>query len=241
MWKSNVKNIFHIACWPVGVSTGQNTWYASTRGFLIAADCAITYHFMPAHSRQSERQNIIARTHTWQQCSVSTSEAILTTKYGFNLRQNSPLNIENNTGYSGWIRVSVAHALIGPQDFTEVGTLLKRHTLVPSLLFLYIPLHDLSSAGETVLNATVPTSPPGDHSQVESPARGYCAKNSAYINKAGRNTIKANVRCFTVVSAIAEFWHTKFQHVRYVWFVESLQKHAKIHCQLPSRGLGSQQ
>ena len=51
---------------------------------------------MPAHSRQSERQNIIARMHTWQQCSVSTSEAILTTKYGFNLRQNSPQNIENN-------------------------------------------------------------------------------------------------------------------------------------------------
>ena len=40
--------------------------------------------------------------------------AILTTKYGFNLRQNSPLNIENNTGYSGLIRVSVAHAQIGP-------------------------------------------------------------------------------------------------------------------------------
>ena len=143
MWKSYVKNIFHIACWPVGVSTGQNTWYAhaGTRGFLIAADCAITYHFMPAHSRQSERQNIIARTHTWQQCSVSTSEAILTTKYGFNLRQNSPLNIENNTGYTGWIRVSVAHALIGPQDFTEVGTRLKRHTLVPSPT---IPLHSVA-------------------------------------------------------------------------------------------------
>ena len=110
MWKSNVKNIFHISCLPVGVSTGQNTWYPSKRGFLIAADCAITYHFMPAHSQQSEWQNIIARTHTWQQCSVSTSEAILTTKYGFNLRQNSPLNIKNNTGYSGWIRVCRACA-----------------------------------------------------------------------------------------------------------------------------------
>ena len=75
-------------------------------------------HFphMQAHGRQSKRQNIIPRTHTWQQCLVSTSEAILTTKYGFNFRQNSPLNIENNTGYSGWIQVSVAHALIGPQS-----------------------------------------------------------------------------------------------------------------------------
>ena len=144
---------------------------------------------LPAHSRQSERQNIIARTHTWQQWSVSTSEAILTTKYGFNmfnLRQNSPLNIENNTGYSGagWIRVSVAHALIGPQSL-KLAHFWSDIRWFPPLLFRYIPLHDLKRAGETVLNATVPTSPPGDHSQVESPARGYCAKNSAYINKAG--------------------------------------------------------
>ena len=41
MWKSNVKSIFHTPCWPVGVSTGQNTWYAGTRSF---PDCAITYH-----------------------------------------------------------------------------------------------------------------------------------------------------------------------------------------------------
>ena len=61
---------------------------------------------MPAHSRQSGRQNIIARMHIWQQCSVSTLEAILTAKYGFNLRQNSLLNIEINTGYSGYACLS---------------------------------------------------------------------------------------------------------------------------------------
>ena len=108
MWKSNVKNIFHIPCWPAGLSTGQNTklhrkvntpGVCKTRGTLVP-----DLPHMPAHSRQSGRQNIITRTHTWQQCSVSTSGAILTTKYGFNLRQNSPLNIENNTGYSGWIQ-----------------------------------------------------------------------------------------------------------------------------------------
>ena len=91
---------------------------------------------MPAHSRPSERQNIIARTHTWQQCSVSTSEAILTTKYGFNLRQNSPLNIENN---SDWIRV--CRACANRSAITEVGTLLKRHKLVPSPT---IPLHSVA-------------------------------------------------------------------------------------------------
>ena len=127
---------------------------------------------MPAHRRQSERQNIIARKHTWQQCSVSTSEAILTTKYGFNIRQNSPLNIENNTGYSGWIPVSVAHALIGPQSL-KLAHFWSDIRWFPQFRSF------------CCLNATVPTSPPGDHSQVESPARGYCAKNSAYVNKAG--------------------------------------------------------
>ena len=139
---------------------------------------------MPAHSRQSGRQNIIARTQTWQQCSVSTSGAILTTKYSFNLRQNSPLNIQNNTLYSGWIRVSVAHALIGPQSL-KLAHFWSDIRWFPPLLFHYIPLHDWKRAREIVLNATVPTSPPGDHSQVESPARGHCAKNSAYVNKAG--------------------------------------------------------
>ena len=38
------------------------------------------------------------------------------------------------------------------------------------------------------------------------------------------DTIKANARCFSVVSTITEWWHTKFGHVRYVYFRESLQK-----------------
>ena len=139
---------------------------------------------MPTHSRQSERQNIIARTHTWQQCSVTTSEDILTTKYRFNLWQNSSLSIDNNTGYSGWIRVSVAHKLISPQSL-KLAHFWSDMRWFPPLLFRYIPLHYFKRAKETVLNATVPTSPPGDHSQVESPALVYCAKNWAYINKAG--------------------------------------------------------
>ena len=144
MWKSNVKNIFHIPC---GLSECQQVnrpkhvvrWYEEfpwLRNHLPH----------PAHSRQSERQNIIARTHTWQQCSVSTSEAILTTKYGFNLRQNSPLNIENNMGYPGWIRASVAHALIGPQPL-KLAHFWSDISWFPPLLFRYIPLHDLNWKG----------------------------------------------------------------------------------------------
>ena len=54
---------------------------------------------LPPHvqSLQSERQNIIDRMHTWQHCSVTMSKDILTTKYGFNLRQISPLKHDNNT------------------------------------------------------------------------------------------------------------------------------------------------
>ena len=47
--------------------------YVKPRGIQVS-----TYH---AHSRQSELQNIIDRTHTWQQCLVTISEDILTTKY----------------------------------------------------------------------------------------------------------------------------------------------------------------
>ena len=90
--------------------------------------------------------------------------AISTTKYGFNLRQNSPLNIENNTVYSGWIRVSVAHALIGPQSL-KLPHFWNDIRWFPPLLFHYIPLHDWKRAGETVLNATVPTSPQDEHIQ----------------------------------------------------------------------------
>ena len=38
------------------------------------------------------------------------------------------------------------------------------------------------------------------------------------------DTIKANARGFSVVTTITECWHTKFGHVRYVYFRESLQK-----------------
>ena len=77
MWKWNVKNIFHI-----GLSEWKSNivvlpWVPWLRNHLP---------HMPAHIRQPEQQNIINIMHTWQQCSVTISEDILTTKYGFNLR-----------------------------------------------------------------------------------------------------------------------------------------------------------
>ena len=82
MWKSNVKNIFHIisrvAYWPVGVSNHVVLKFSRLR------------HHLPCqhgqHSRESERQNIIDKTHTWQQCLVIISEDISKTKYDFDLR-----------------------------------------------------------------------------------------------------------------------------------------------------------
>ena len=38
------------------------------------------------------------------------------------------------------------------------------------------------------------------------------------------NEMKANERCFTLVSAIAECWHIKFRHVRFVSFGENWQQ-----------------
>ena len=79
MWKSNIKNIFHIIS-HVGLSEcSQTTWYSS---FLIVQSLT-----MSAHSRQSEQQNIKDGTHIWQQCSVTISGDISTTKYDFYFRQ----------------------------------------------------------------------------------------------------------------------------------------------------------
>ena len=223
MWKSNVKNILTFACRSEIKQRGY---------FEEFPDCAITYHTCPHHSRRPERQTIIDRMHTWQQCSVTLSEDILTTKYGFNLREISSLSIDNNTN------ISDAHAWIGPRNH-QVGTLLKRHTLVPSPP---PPLHSVAWC-----KRGLPTSPPGGHSLAESRhvvLDVICLMFTALPTVSQfwkTNTVKANARCFTVVSAITECWHTKFQHVRYVWFGESLQKHSKIHCPSPSRGLWSQQ
>ena len=86
--------------------------------------------------------------------------------------------------YSRWICVSVAHVLIGPQSL-KLAHFWSNIRWFPPLLLHYILLHGMKRAGETVLNVTVPTTLPCDHSQVESPVHGYYAKNSAYVNKAG--------------------------------------------------------
>ena len=124
MWKSHVKNVFRIPRWPVGVKSN----YVILRGVSWLRN---HLPHMPAHSRQSEPQNIIDTMHTWQQCSVSISEDILT-KYGFSLRWISPLTHDNNTNTQteDWRRYG-AHAQIGPRNH-QVAMLLKRHTLVPS-------------------------------------------------------------------------------------------------------------
>ena len=41
---------------------------------------------MSAHSQELEWQNIIDKTHTWQQCLVIISEDIFKTKYDFDPR-----------------------------------------------------------------------------------------------------------------------------------------------------------
>ena len=56
----------------------------------------------------------------------------------------------------------------------------------PHLRLRYTPLHVIEGAGEMlVLNATVPTSPPGDQSGGITARGVYCAKNSTDVNEAG--------------------------------------------------------
>ena len=156
MWKSNVKNIFltHIGL-PELSQTGEFPQIAQS----------LT---MSAHSRQLERQNIIDRRHTWQQCSVTISEDILTTKYDFNLREISPLSIDNELDNNTNILAGdyrAAHAPIGPHSH-QVGT---RNT----------QWHEIK--GETVETLRVPTSPQGEHSLAESRHDHWCRLPDVYM------------------------------------------------------------
>ena len=76
--------------------------------------------------------------------------------------------------------MSVAHALIGLQSLK-----LAHFLLVPTFT---IPLHSVACLEKSRGNSFKCNSAnfsAKDHSQVESLERGYCAKNSAYVNKAG--------------------------------------------------------
>ena len=57
-------------------------------------------------------------------------------------------------------------------------------------------------------------------SQMESPACGYCAKNSAYVNKVGRNMIKANARCLLLFRPLPNFGIQNFS----MWGMYDLSK-----------------
>ena len=59
-------------------------------------------------------------------------------------------------------------------------------------------------------------------------------KNSTVRHETGlshhrqSHKIKANGRCFTVVSTIAECWHIKFRHVKCIQYVENRQELVKL-------------
>ena len=104
--------------------------FVKTRGTLVP-----DLPHMPAHGRQSGRQNIITRTHTWQQCSVYFNNKIrLQSQTEFTAKHRKQHRIL-------WLDTSVCRACANRSAITEVGTLLKWHTLVPSPT---IPLHSVA-------------------------------------------------------------------------------------------------
>ena len=107
IWKSNVMNTIsiYIPLWVV-----ETTWHSEELCNHLPAYRVGTYT-----SRQSERQNIIDRTYTWQQCSVIISE---------DWRHGS---------------VSCMRRFICVTNH-QVGTLVKRHKLVTSPM---PPLHSV--------------------------------------------------------------------------------------------------
>ena len=152
--------------------------------------------------------------HTWQQCLVTTSQDVLTSKYGFNRRWISSLSIDNSTnnlaGSAGWYTFEATHA----------GSL--PHASSTSVAW------NKMGRGNS-LNALVPTSPSGHHTTwwwglpdvccAKIKANGDTRRRkrrrvSHYMLEIGHD--KGKARCFTVVSATIECWHTQFRHVRYV-------------------------
>ena len=120
--------------------------------------------------------------------------------------------------------------------------MLGEATYAGSLPYASATLRCMRQRGrENSLNARVPISPPGGPQSGRIPHVVYDVVFTALSQREESKTTKANACCFTIVSAIAEYWHTKFQHVRYVLFGESLQKHSKCIAKSPSRGLKSQQ
>ena len=148
---------------------------------------------MSAHSRRLKQQNIIDRTHTWQQYSVTILEDILTTKCGFTDRLcRKASKTTTRILLSGdWRQVSVAHAPINRRNH-KVGTLMKRNKLVPS---------PIASAIQSVHLTKGPRKQSKQYSANfsarqtivwQNPAHGlwpcvylYCANNSTGVNAGG--------------------------------------------------------
>ena len=102
----------------------------------------------------------------------------------------------------------------------------------------YTPLHDIKGPGKQSKRYCANFSARRPQSR-EIPALGmwrlpwvYCANDITDVNEARYpktcwkpDTVKSNARCFIVVSAIIESWHTQFRHVKYLWFGKRLQEH----------------
>ena len=103
----------------------------------------------------------------------------------------------------------------------EVG-ILNEVTYAGSLPYASATLHCMRPRGRGIsLNATGANFSARWTIVWRNPARGSDVvftklKIARRPNAGTRNTIKANARCFTVVLAITQYWHTKFRHVRYV-------------------------
>ena len=82
-----------------------------TKVFCTSGPNSVVPTWMDELSRGQAQSGVNShRNHTWQQCSVTISEDILTTKYGFNLRQISPISIDNklhNNKRTLWAQNSV--------------------------------------------------------------------------------------------------------------------------------------
>ena len=114
MWKSNVKNIFHIPRWPVRVSNHMVLWGVSWLGNHLPHASTQPAVGAAKHHRQNAYLTAMLGHYIGR---------YVTTEYAFNLRLISSISIDNNTNTLSrdWMQ-RVAHALIGPRNCSSWHT-----------------------------------------------------------------------------------------------------------------------
>ena len=203
---------------------------------------------MSAHSRQLEQQNIIERTHTWQQCSFTNqwifqqlNTASISDRFHHQASITTPI-LWVETGD----KVAFCACLISPHNH-QVGALLKQHTLVPSPTPLQ---HSVvwgpgkqSKRYSTNFFTRQPQSGGISAHGVMFTALKIAANKRSQLYQYMLEIVHDKSKCMLFYCCFVYYRMLAYKilacEVCKIW--RKPTEALKIHCQLPSQGLGHQQ